>query len=118
MQSRPTQSNLEEKENFNDDEEICDTVETKCTPTTSGNKSRKRKAIEESSLDRELVKLIKKNEEIDTDTHFLLSLVPAMRELSDDEKIEAKLQILQIFKQERANRNTVCRRSHSATQHN
>ncbi|KAJ8939003.1 hypothetical protein NQ314_011253, partial [Rhamnusium bicolor] len=89
-----------EPENNSDNDEMDDTTVTNYTlSTASAKKSRKRKVTEENNLDRELVNFIKKSEVDDADTHFLLSLVPMMKELSENEKLDAKLQMLQIFKQ-------------------
>lgn len=40
----------------------------------------------------------------DEDTHFVLSIVPSLRELSEDEKLDAKIKNFQVFKEIRMNR--------------
>ncbi|CAH2227181.1 uncharacterized protein LOC120633789 [Pararge aegeria] len=39
-----------------------------------------------------------KEEMIDEDKHFLMSLVPSFKRMSDDEKLEAKVEILKVIK--------------------
>ncbi|KAJ8935144.1 hypothetical protein NQ314_012962 [Rhamnusium bicolor] len=82
-------------------EEVCVVVVSHWNELGPEEKLKKRKVenvkvTEENNLDRDI---IKKSEVDDADTHFLLSLVPMMKELSENEKLDAKLQMLQIFKQ-------------------
>lgn len=44
---------------------------------------------------------------IDEDKHFLMSLVPSLKRMNDDEKLEAKLKILKVIKGIRKNKNNV-----------
>ncbi|XP_046971857.1 uncharacterized protein LOC124538732 [Vanessa cardui] len=76
------------------------------------NKREKRKA---SLKDKERIKRRKivtatpspsvQQEEIDEDRHFLMSLVPSFKKMSDDEKLSAKVRILKVIKDIRKKSN-------------
>ncbi|XP_050683977.1 uncharacterized protein LOC126978900 [Leptidea sinapis] len=42
------------------------------------------------------------NESIDEDKHFLMSLIPSFKKMSDDEKLTAKVEILKVIQQVRS----------------
>ncbi|XP_050355067.1 uncharacterized protein LOC126776517 isoform X2 [Nymphalis io] len=80
------------------------------------NKREKRKATLKNK-DEEKVKRKKfasptlsesvEQEEIDEDRHFLMSLVPSFRKMSDDEKLSAKVRILKVIKDIRRKSNSL-----------
>ncbi|CAH2008556.1 unnamed protein product [Acanthoscelides obtectus] len=85
MQSRPTEGSIESESN-QDDADLSE--EAKSQP------QRKRKT-KQSDYDEQVLKALQSNE--DDDTNYCLSLVPFMKELTSDEKLEVRIRILQIF---------------------
>lgn len=51
---------------------------------------------EQSDYDEQIIKALQANE--DDDTNYCLSLVPFMKELTSDEKLDVRISILQTFK--------------------
>ncbi|XP_021186175.3 uncharacterized protein LOC110373272 [Helicoverpa armigera] len=62
--------------------------------------SRKKPKMESNKYVDEVLNEAQKNNEmkIDADTNFALSLVPSLQKLTDEEKIDAKIAILKVFK--------------------
>ncbi|CAG9793159.1 unnamed protein product [Diatraea saccharalis] len=81
-----------------------DTGEEEILATPASNKIRRRRL---STRDPETVaNSIANLEEIDEDRHFLMSLVPSFRRMSDDEKLTAKMEILKVIRDVRGSSNT------------
>lgn len=64
---------------------------------SQGTLMRKKKAL---SYENKLLNILKekKSEEIDEDKSFLLSLVPSFKKMTDEQKIDAKMEILSVIK--------------------
>ncbi|XP_023949520.2 uncharacterized protein LOC112054093 [Bicyclus anynana] len=56
------------------------------------------KAIKSVLIPETHTKSTDKEEMIDEDKHFLMSLIPSFKKMSDDEKLEAKVEILKVIK--------------------
>ncbi|CAG5024520.1 unnamed protein product [Parnassius apollo] len=86
MESRPTEGSIENSESNQDDANLSDDPQS--------YPQRKRK-IKKPNLDEQIIKALQSNE-VD-DTNYCLSLVPFMKELTSDEKLEVRIRILQTF---------------------
>ncbi|XP_053983865.1 uncharacterized protein LOC128879069 [Hylaeus volcanicus] len=75
-------------------------------PSTSQykNGSINLKKKKSTNFEEALLNILQK--EVDEDTNFVLSLVPTLRSLTEDEKFQAKIQILDVFRQIKRNRAT------------
>ncbi|CAG4962677.1 unnamed protein product [Parnassius apollo] len=85
MESRPTEGSIENSESNQDDANLSDDPQS--------YPQRKRK-IKKPNLDEQIIKALQSNED---DTNYCLSLVPFMKELTSDEKLEVRIRILQTF---------------------
>nr|XP_022908729.1 uncharacterized protein LOC111420051 [Onthophagus taurus] len=108
IEQRPTESNIPQEEtaeveDHNLDEILIDTSIR--TPTSSTKKKRRIQDGDtgNSAVEQEILKAVQ--QETDEDTHFALSLVSQLRSLSEDEKFEAKIDILKIFQQMKRRRS-------------
>ncbi|CAG4953506.1 unnamed protein product [Parnassius apollo] len=79
-----------------------DEDDEEAAPTTSkvitGNKKTNVPPIQ-AYVDKALIKTLNKENTIDEDLNFALSLVPSLKDLTAVEKLDAKITILSIFKQ-------------------
>lgn len=91
---------LEEFENQDSDSQESD-VSPK--PSTSQYRTSVTKRKEKRSVNFEEALLNILQKEVDEDTNFALSLVPTLRSLTEDENLQAKIQILDIFRQIKQN---------------
>lgn len=92
MENRETESNLEEDIDEEDDDQ------TPPTSTPIIQRKKRPTASRQTDLDEALLKALNETN-ADEDVNFALSLVPSLRNLSADEKLDAKISILNIFKQ-------------------
>ncbi|CAH2009756.1 unnamed protein product [Acanthoscelides obtectus] len=105
---RPTESNIgspEEQDDASDDvgggneSREVDENEERSRFETPKTKGAKRKHCKNNSdLDDTALINALQNSEKDEDTNFALSIVPSLKALSPDEKLDAKIQILGVFK--------------------
>ncbi|KAH9643098.1 hypothetical protein HF086_008814 [Spodoptera exigua] len=86
MEFRPTEGSIENSESNQDDTN---------TSNSQSYPQRKRRT-KQSDCDEQIIKALQANE--DDDTNYCLSLVPFMKELTSDEKIDVRISILQTFK--------------------
>ncbi|VVC91849.1 unnamed protein product [Leptidea sinapis] len=103
MENRPTEGNFEEEGHDEDGDES--------GPFTSTSICRKKKRTnvpKQADLDEALLRTLQANETtiVDEDTNFALSLVPSLQNFTPQEKLDAKIGILNIFKQIRLARGT------------
>jgi hypothetical protein len=117
IENRPTEGNLaptgdqeeEEEEEEHDDEDDNGSLTASFTPilrwkNINNNKSN----ATAKDVDEELLKAPRLAQ--DEDTHFALSIVPSLQSLTADEKLDAKIGILNIFKEIR-----IARRRHTTS---
>lgn len=105
IEFRPTQSNINSAENDdyddgdNDKNEDTGGLDEETDNSTSiprrKNINMKNKPM--SAMDEALLNALSRED--DEDTNFALYIVPPLRELSAEEKLDAKIQIVSIFKQ-------------------
>jgi len=97
MENRRTESNLEPNDSHEDenDNDNNDTGPTISTPIP--NRKKRTNVSKPDELDEALIKSL--NQPVDEDTNFALSLVPLLQKLNAEEKLDAKIGILNIFKQ-------------------
>ena len=85
MESRPTEGSIENSESNQDDANLSDPQ----------SYPQRKKRTKQSYFDEQILKALQSNE--DDDTNYCLSLVPFMKELTSDEKLEVRISILQTF---------------------
>lgn len=95
MENRQTEGNLEPNDS-NDDDNDDDGEPSPSTPVPRRKRNTKPK---QTDLDEALLKALTENNTVDEDTNFALSLVPSLKNLNAEEKLDAKIGILNIFKQ-------------------
>lgn len=110
LDQRPTETNI----NSSDSEQEGENVESNATQDVTSNvekqpnKTKKRNSATNNKIadfQQSLLDMLK--EDLDEDKNFALSLVPTLKSLSDDEKFQAKIEILQILRNIKNNRVTV-----------
>lgn len=109
MQSRPTEGNVESPETDDDSFNDCASQQSAETARRARTSNARRSTPTDNSTNvtnfqNSLLALLK--DDIDEDKNFALSLVPTLRSLTDDEKFEAKIDILNIFKNIKSRRLT------------
>lgn len=87
MESRPTEGSIESSESNQDDAIL----------TQPQSHPQRKRRTKQSDYDDQILKALQSNE--DDDTNYCLSLVPFMKELTSDEKLEVRIRILQTFKE-------------------
>ncbi|KAL4718720.1 hypothetical protein ACJJTC_017792 [Scirpophaga incertulas] len=100
MENRQTEGNLnlaqDTTENEEDDEETA--------PSASAPPRQKKTRVSKNTdLDEAILKALNQTN-VDEDVNFALSLVPSLKNLTADEKLDAKISILNVFKQIRLGR--------------
>lgn len=99
MDNRQTNSNahpLEEEE----EEDVME-IKTQIEESGSTQMAMPHRANQQNMCNEEFLQQIlkeKKVQEYDQDTYFALSLVPMLKELPANEKLDAQIRILQVFK--------------------
>lgn len=100
MENRQTEGNLNLAQDTSGNEE--DDVET--APSASAPPRQKKTRVSKNTdLDEALLKALNETN-VDEDVNFALSLVPSFKNLTADEKLDAKISILNVFKQIRLGR--------------
>ncbi|GAB6020127.1 hypothetical protein CHUAL_002856 [Chamberlinius hualienensis] len=94
----PTMENESTETDYDDNDEINKVVEEQVIITSPRRKIQPRTKLQLSEEDESLVNTNLQLIEADEDTNFALSIVPSLRELSPDDKLEAKIEILKVFK--------------------
>jgi BESS motif len=96
MENRQTEGNLEP----DDDQEDDVNDESGLSTSTPILRQKKRtNAPKHTDVDESLLKALNGTNTVDEDTNFALSLVPSLKNLTTEEKLDAKIEILNIFKQ-------------------
>lgn len=98
MENRQTEDNLEPNES-QDDDDVDDNEESGPSTSTIIPRRKKNMKPKQTDLDDALLKALNENNTIDEDTNFALSLVPSLKNLNAEEKLDAKIGILNIFRQ-------------------
>lgn len=99
MENRPTEGYLEEDDSHENKEG--DDESGPSTSTLIRQQKKRTNVPKQTDLDEALLKKLKSNKTntVDEDTNFALSLVPSLQNLTAEEKLDAKIGILNIFKQ-------------------
>jgi hypothetical protein len=93
VQKDDTQSSIDESQDVNElPEEEAETTGT--TPKITSNP--RKKARLQDSIDREILDAL--NKPPDKDEAFFISITPAVRKMSDKDKLDFKMQVLQVIK--------------------
>ncbi|GBP02354.1 hypothetical protein EVAR_70173_1 [Eumeta japonica] len=96
IENRQTESNLKE-----DNSQEIDEDDDEAGPSTSTPIHQQKKRVnipKHTDLDEALLKALNETN-VDEDTNFVLSLVPSLQNLTAEEKLDAKIAILNVFKQ-------------------
>ena len=105
IDNRATESNVEPLSN--DDDDVDDDTENQPPASTSVPTPRRKKTLKHrpdiDAADKALIKALEATN-ADEDTNFALSIVPSLRVLSPEEKLDTKIGILNLFKQVMAKR--------------
>ncbi|XP_056645842.1 uncharacterized protein LOC130451065 [Diorhabda sublineata] len=101
MENRLTEGNLEE-ENFLSNDEHDDQAGSS-TPTPIRQRKKRPNVPKQTDVDEALLKALNEPN-TDEDVNFALSLVPSLQSLTAEEKLDAKISILNVFKQIRSAR--------------
>lgn len=99
MENRRTEGNLEPDDTPEDDDENEESVPSTSTSTPISRRNKRTNVPKQTDLDEALLKALKETHAVDEDTNFALSLVPSLVNLTAEEKLDAKIGILNIFKQ-------------------
>lgn len=96
IENRQTEGNLQEDNSQEIDEDDDEAGPSTSTPI----RQRKKRANipKHTDLDEALLKALNETN-VDEDTNFALSLVPSLQNLTAEEKLDAKIAILNVFKQ-------------------
>lgn len=81
------------------DIEQTDDETTSIATSTLQRKRRLSSSLKDAYVEEKISRFSQRSEAIDDDTHFALSIVSSLRDLTEDEKLDAKIQILYVFKQ-------------------
>lgn len=100
MENRQTEGNLGEDTGPENDEDDDQSGPSTSTPI---RRRKKRPVSTHTDLDEALLKVLNETN-TDEDVNFAMSLVPSLRNLNAEEKIDAKISILKVFKQIRLSR--------------
>lgn len=96
MENRVTEGNLEEANSLSNDED--DDPAGSSTPTPIRQRKKRPNVPKQMDVDAALLKALNEPN-TDEDVNFALSLVPSLQNLTADEKLDAKISILNVFKQ-------------------
>jgi hypothetical protein len=99
VQKDDTQSSIDESQDVNELPE--EEAETPVDESTSGTipkitSNPRKKARLQNSIDREILDAL--NKPPDEDEAFFISITPAVRKMSDEDKLDFKMQVLQVIK--------------------
>ncbi|XP_050518311.1 uncharacterized protein LOC126892716 [Diabrotica virgifera virgifera] len=99
MENRNTEGNLEEEDNNFQENDEDDDQAGPSNSTTPIRKQKRLNASKTTNVDDALVKALNESNGPDEDVNFALSLVPSLQNLTPDEKLDAKIGILSVFKE-------------------
>lgn len=101
LAQRPTDGNVGSTAVEGEDEtQTSDTLDS--NSSTVRQTQRNKKANQNSKFEESLLNVLK--DDLNEDKHFALSLVPTLQSMTDDEKFQAKIEILQVCRRIKANR--------------
>lgn len=95
LENRQTEGNLEPNDSHEDEDDNNAPGPSSSTPIP--RRKKRTNVPKPDDLDEALIKAL--NQTVDEDTNFALSLVPSLQNLNAEEKLDAKIGILNIFKQ-------------------
>lgn len=100
LAERPTDGNLDST--AAEDEDETETSDAMGSNVPIRQNTRNKKVNSGSKFEESLLNILK--DDLDEDKHFALSLVPTLQSMTDDEKFQAKIEILQVCRRIKANR--------------
>ena len=103
MENQRTEGNLEVEDAQENDEDDDESSPSSFTPMRP--RKMRANATKQTDLDEALLQTLNETHtKVDEDTNFALSLVPSLQNLTAEEKLDAKIAILNIFRQIRLSR--------------
>lgn len=103
LTERPTDGNLDST--VAEDEDETETSDIMGSNVPKQQIKRNKKVTSLPKFEESLLNILK--EDLDEDKHFALSLVPTLQSMTDDEKFQAKIEILQVCRRIKANRQHI-----------
>lgn len=100
LAERPTDGNLDST--AAEDEDETETSDNMSSNVPIRQNTRNKKVNSGPKFEESLLNILK--DDLDEDKHFALSLVPTLQSMTDDEKFQAKIEILQVCRRIKANR--------------
>lgn len=112
MEKGPSEGCPEPEGTHEEDEDVAQPIPSTSTAITK-RKNKTNTAPAQTDLDKAVIEALNKEDTIDEDKSFVLSLVPSFKNLTPEEKLDAKIAILNIFKQIRQARRQATSQSSS-----
>lgn len=113
MEKGPSEGCPEPEGINEEDEDVAQPIPSTSTAITK-RKNKTNTAPAQTDLDKAIIEALNKDDTVDEDKSFALSLVPSFRNLTPEEKLDAKIAILNIFKQIRQARRQATSQSTSS----